>query len=443
LRSRFILVGVAALAAGLAACGGGGGISLPATTPTPAPTPTPGYYDTSLPSNAAFTFKGTLLTQTSYNYPNDGVATPYPNSSTSVNVTQVASIITGQNPYGATTTVQTVETDAQQLRSTTLTSQAYFKPSVEAFTELLETSNDGTGDSYTYDYTKSPLVLDFIPEHPGASWSNSAAVVYTEKDADGSTASRTVNADGSYTENDTQPGAGVQATITENADGTGVYSSNNTLLDGNFNNLAFGTPTPQYIPVTATWSSNIPAPTPTPRLYTPAPWFSPSPTLYKETDTISAATFPNSCAVPAGYGASGNEIVQAINRLDTILGYTEQETITTYTAPNFGPVCLVLNDSQTTYYDYLDDYEDSSGAHLHFIGGPLATTTTQETLTLQSGALVSSTAHTTSAKARTSSVLQLPQVVIARNAFERHVDQERRDRARAFRAFAAHKGATK
>jgi hypothetical protein len=66
-------------------------------------------------------------------------------------------------------------------------------------------------------------------------------------------------------------------------------------------------------------------------------------------------------------------------------------------------VCVTISDVQKDYYDYQDDFAAVNGQHFHFPGTALSTTTIQQTLTLQTGAVVHSAArHTQSAQAQTS-----------------------------------------
>ncbi len=441
MKTRLALFGLVALATSLAACGGGGGGSISAppstATPTPATTPTPTpiagqYYGIPLSSKATFTLSGQSTVSTVYNYPNSpntAYATPYPSTSAKTAITQVATLGTNAMPFkftGGFTNIHVVETDAQTVRSSTLTSDEFFSQSPTAFFEIGSQQNDGAGTTYAYDYSSAPYQLDALPEASGASWSNPATLTFTENDADGTQNARTYAGNGTYTETSQLAAIASSATITEAADGSGTYTG--PFGAGTYSIIKFSAPSNGTITVKICATCT----TLSAHTYTPPDWISgplANHGLYKETDAISAApSFPTVCAVPSAFSQSGNRIVQTINRLDAILGYTEQETITTYTAKNVGPVCVQLNDVQTAYYDYNDDYTDGTNYHYHFVGTPLSVTTIAETLTLASANLQGNARRTASLHSNLSS----PQVLIARSAFERLVENQRRDRARAF-----------
>jgi hypothetical protein len=275
-------------------------------------------------------------------------------------------------------------------------------------------SVDDAGNSLSAQFT-TPIVVDELPETNNASWSNGEATTFTEKDADGTSSTRTYAASGTYTETTAIGSIGLTTSITENADGSGIIDANGNYLGGAVNNIVFSTPAPAGGQITVTVNyvqpptpSPAPSgqPTPTaaptipPRVYIAPAWYGTgSPVFYSQQTTVSTgAAYPASCAVPAAYGTSGNKLVQTTTRLDTVLGYTDTQTQTTYTNVQFGPVCVVVSDVQKDYYDYQDDFAAANGQHFHFPGSSLSTTTISETLTLQAGAIVHASARRTQAQ---------------------------------------------
>lgn len=434
MRAHFALAGFAVLAAGLVACGGGGGSVTPGTiSPVAQATPLNQFYGLNLPANAAFTLAGTSTVDTVYNYPkNAAFPTPYPSTHVTTGVQEVGSLGTVANPFGRSgqsTPIHIVETDTQPLLTTILTSDTFYSLSATGFFEVGSSQKDNSGNTFVYNYSKIPYQLDALPETAGASWTNSGTSVFAETDTDGTQSNRIYDATGTYSETTTQPSLGATLTITENGDGSGTYIG--PFSGGYYNVIKFAPPSAGSI--TVGLYQTLTAATPK-RTYKAADWFTApfaANGLYKETDSVAAAaSFPAACNVPATFGTSGNQIVQTINRVDAVLGYTEAETITTYTSATAGPVCSRLNDVQTTYYDWNDDYTDGTNYHYHFVGTPLTVVTTNETLALSASSVLSTTRKPASASI--AQTLALPPVTLARASFEHKLDLQRRERLRGF-----------
>lgn len=345
-----------------------------------------------------------------------------------------------------TSNFHTVENDAYSLRTSTTTSDALysFVPAGAGFNFVLDSlnasdSNAPTADTYQYAYA-TPMVLDELPETNGAVWSNSGAVTITEKDADGTTATRIYKADGSYTEAQNQPGGQV-ANIAENADGGGSYGGS-YLFTGTLASLTFSAPSPvPSAPPQITIALNFPpAPTPdpsaSPGVPTPSPaptpqtlklstWYGSAPTLYAESDTVATGVaFPATCSVPSGYGTNGADVKQTIDKIDTILGYKDHTVTDSYVVQGFGPVCVLMADTQTNYYDYLNDTQFS----FVFSHTPISTSTISETLTLQPGATIRSAGR----KAQSSAgAISLQTFAAGRARFANAIERERHNRVRA------------
>ncbi|MDH2909043.1 MAG: hypothetical protein PXZ07_02905 [Candidatus Eremiobacteraeota bacterium] len=437
-----MLFGAVAAAALLAACGGGGAPALP-TNPPPVGGPgNPAVSSSARPAMVGdtFAFSGSSLENDVYTYP---VGSPFPNTSTAAKISENVIVTASADPLGAGgtdfhSTTTTVGTSATR----TATGDSYYSTlSAGSGTDFVlnaQQSVDDSKNTYAWSYT-TPQILDELPESAGATWTNSPAGTYNETDADRATISRTTNADGTYTESDSLPTGAIQSmAFSVQPDGSGTWA------------ITFvGYPYPSIVSYTAPTAGTIavsvlnPTPTPSPGaigtpapnppivIATPAAWFSPSPKLYQESDTVSTGvTFPASCAVPSAFGASGNSIVQVINKIDPIFGLDEVTTTTTYTAQGFGPVCVAMNDVQTYYYDYLNDTAGSAGLAA-YVGTPQLTKTYAQTLTLQTaGTAIQSSGRST----KSLGIAPIAPALFAadRTNFRMHIARERAQARTAF-----------
>lgn len=425
MKTRFLAFGLCAIAAALVACGGGGGGNPNPPvggggTPTPVPaTPTPS--PTPFGLGDSMTFSGSRTTSATFNYPSPS---PYPATNTAENITQTVAVSSSPNPFGSSTAgdFHTVETDASALVTRTTTTDAWLGLSGASLVEYGYKSVDDGGNALSAQFP-TPLVQDQYPEASG-SWTNGAAATYVEKDADGTNSTRTYAADGTYTETTAFNLLRVTTSLQEHADGSGAIDSNGTYLGGAVDNIQISAPSGGQITITANYvqpptpspapsgqPSPTPAPTIAPVVYTAPAWYGTSPAFYSQSTTVTTGVaYPAGCSVPSAYGTTGNKLVQTTNRLDTVLGYTDTQVQTTYTNAQYGPVCVVLSDTQTDYYDYQDDFAAANGEHFHFPGTALSTTTISQTLTLQSGAVVHDTGR------RTQSEHASPSISMARIA---------------------------
>ncbi len=443
MKTRLFAMGCAVCLCGfLAACGGGGGGgSTPPTSPTPTPKPT----GTPYAFGDSFAFSGSQTIADTFAYPSPS---PYPSTNTTATVNETVTVGASPDPYGplGAGDFHTIETDTAALVTHTTTTDAWLDTSGSNLLEYGYTTVDDSGDSLAASYT-SPAIQDELPETNGATWSNGAGITYNEKDADGTASTRTYAANGTYTESTTTT-AGVQSTIGENADGSGNITTNGAYLDGSVNSLAFTAPKNNQVTVTVNFvqppsptpagigsPTPSPAPTITPRVYTAPAWYgTTTPVLYSQTTKVTIGiAYPASCGVPSGYGSSGNQLVQTTNRLDTIIGYTDAQTQTTYTNPQYGPVCVVLSDVQNAYYDYQDDFATATTFHFHFPGTPLSSSTLSQTLTLQSGAVVQDVGRRTLSHAVAS--LSAARIAAVAAAFTLRVERRRHQREIQFAHF--------
>lgn len=435
----------------LAGCGGGGSASsvplVPAGSgPTPAassaaPSPSP-YPQT---DGTAYSYAGTL-TQTFQSFPEvtaPGTPSPEPTSVTTVAVTQQITVKADQafNGGSGLTGYRDVETDAQSsgLKTTTSTTDTYETVAQSGSTQsLLDYGTeyvDEAGDTMTTSYSPS-RIEDELPESAGASWSNGAGATVLEAingDSGGSplTVQRTVANAGTYTESTTYPpnyqaiGYTGVGQIQENADGSGIYS---WVAAGAPLTVEYSQPVPQPTgspKITVAEFPNLdPTPAEAPRQsFELAAWYGTSPSFYGETDKdLGSVAVPASCKVSSSLPQTAMAIQETTNRLDTIVGYTEQEVQTSYVAAGYGPVCTTLHDVQQLYYDFNGDQ-----AFVFSVTTPLQITTIDETLALQPSASASAStvrASRAAAAARVTDAFSLAPALRAH--FETAVEAARR-----------------
>ncbi len=449
----------------LAGCGGGGSASsVPAGDGAAGdPTPAASGHSTS-PSpyprtdGTAYTYAGTL-TQTFQSFPEvtaPGTPSPEPTSVTTIAVTQQITVKADQafNGGSGLTGYQDVETDAQSsgLKTTTSTTDTYETVAQSGSAqELLDYGTqytDEAGDTMTTSYAPS-RIEDELPEMAGASWSNGAGATVLEAiagDSGGSplTVQRTVANAGTYTESTTYPpnyqaiGYTGVGEIQENADGGGIYS---WAAAGSPFTVEYSQPVPQPTGAPQITIAEFPNLDPTPaeapqQSFELATWYGTSPSFYAETDKdLGSIAVPSSCKLSASLPQTAMAIQETTARLDTIVGYTEQEVQTSYVVAGYGPICTTLHDVQQLYYDFNGDQ-----AFVFSVLTPLQITTIDETLALQPSAAASASsvrAARAAAPARAGNALSLAPALRAH--FDRAVESARRRYVLAIaRNLAAH-----
>ncbi len=386
--------GALILAAGLVACGGGGGggsSSSGGAPPTASPTSTP-------PVGNQFTYTGTLTQTDTYTYP---TPSPFPSTNASATVSLSVTVTSSPAPFTTPTNdpydIYYSEQDAFPTEtdlSTTDTWAATTSSAIDEYGSLVTIGSGETAATILWVYS-APYVLDELPETNGASWTNSPEGYSTEDDPGDLTISRYVESARNYNETQELTG-GYNLVITENSDGSGTYSGT-VLTAYGITDFSYSAPSDGKITVEVVFPSPSPPATPEPALVlaTPPAWYGSTPTFYTESDTdTNPVTFPVSCNVPSTYGTSGNMVKRTITSLDTILGYAESQTYESYDNSAASIVCIVMNDVQTYYYDYLDDTEQSYDDFAAFVGTPQQTATTSETVGLQSEVLATSLRRT-------------------------------------------------
>ena len=267
---------------------------------------------------------------------------------------------------------RTTETDNFPTESTTTTTDAILTEG--AGQELLYSTSqsDEMGDTLVTNFgsQSNPQIIDEFPESSGASWSNTAAAVMTQTLADGTSASRTVAADGSYSETD-QLANGARSTIAAGVDGSGSYAIAGVIT------VDVSAPATGQIAIQTTSGGGGG------NTYSAQQWFTPGSSLVTDNFVDNGSkTFDPSCSVPGSIGTSGTQVVETMNLTDPVLGYTEARTTTSYDVPGFGPACVVIVDTLKSYYDY-QDTTPNLDVYVSPGGVPLQTSTLSETLSMQ------------------------------------------------------------
>jgi hypothetical protein len=378
-------------AAFLTGCGGNSGSTLPlprASTPAASPSPSiaPSVSPSPSPSAPAsanphpasegdtFAFSGSSRQVILRFRP-----TPTPPAQViTATVTQNQTVHVNRLFHGISATdFQTVETDAGPNQTITTNADEYFLfPSgAGPVVNIGFSSIDSNGVSLDVQYLTGNGLEDFVPETPGASWTNTASAIVLENDPDGTTSTQSVNADGSYQQ--TKSEVAGQTTITQASDGTGTLVSPTTAFLGTGTGTQFqiGVNDGTQIPITI---SAVGA-SPPPISILVASWYPASPTLAADQTTDQGMTaLPVSCAGPS-FGTTGMQLHRTKSRLDTVLGFTETEVIDTWIVPGAGPVCVNLSDTVQLYYDFT-----GQTAINIFSSSPHQTATFVETIALQS-----------------------------------------------------------
>ena len=366
MKSRLFAMGLAVLSAGLVACGGGGGggggITPSGPTPTPQPTSTPTPAATNNPygcvgqppftttaaarrssiahpiaAGDAFTYSGTLTKTYTQSSP-----CPQPTAtavaSVIVNVTDSATTAPGGN--GSATDSKSAETDTYATQTTATTTDQVVQNAAAGFVLYSTVSSDGAGNSISTNYNVAQL-LDKGPGTAGT-WQNDPSGAITETLADGTRISRTVAADGSYTDTETFAD-GSTSTIVVNgavngktADGSGTYDIAGTTL-------TYAAPSGGNITETSSSgkTSTYPA------------WFASANPLVTDTFTDNGTVaIDANCGLSSAIATQGTQIQETLTTLDPVLGYTDTRVTTSYVVNGFGTVCVAITDTLKSYYDY-------------------------------------------------------------------------------------------
>jgi hypothetical protein len=356
-----------------------------------------------------------------YGYPTPGATATAPPATLSYTVTSNVSI--GASPYPTASPSATLfdehvaESDAGTLSTTTYATDSWVGVASSSSPWLLQlygtTQQEPSSDVEPVITTLygTPQTSDQYPAQNGASWTNSPAAAIAYAYSDGDSGTRTVNADGSYVDNESllAGGAGGTATLTENSDGSGSMVGP-WYGGGIVNSMDFSAPIPSPSPATVDVSINystfaqnqygFPA---TQTLGVPQ-WYALP--LYTESDTATTiASFPSACASNALKLTNGTDVKRVITTVDTVVGYVETTTFNSYEYDG-QPVCI----TSTDVVDYAYDEQNNTPYFIDVSGGSIEVVTTTESLVLQSASGVAVAASSRPATTSTASTMIAPAI---------------------------------
>ncbi len=336
---------------------------------------------------------------------------PSPSATSVTSITQKTTVSTGKTFNGTSNLDEfvTAETDATARQTTTITTDTYYGfgtstgPTSETtgitqtpLTLFGSTSTASSGETISTTLTSPGFpnnsgTVDLLPEENTPTWTNGIAETYVQNESDGFSATRTYNADGSYTENDTYPQttaaspqpAAETATIVQKSDGSGSYSV--PLFSGGNDTFSYAAPTSAGLIVITFTDTNNDEMVEQVSAWFPQPLSSSKP-AYSEIDRDNGAvTFPSACGFNAGQydgSTTGNELEQKFTRIDTILGDLEFFDQLTYVAPNGVAACVQLSDVTYSFYDFSGQTNTDLGPGFQGGNNPYQTTTIATTLGL-------------------------------------------------------------
>ncbi|HTX58499.1 MAG TPA: hypothetical protein VMH02_02395, partial [Verrucomicrobiae bacterium] len=341
----------------------------------PAPTPPPG------PSNA-FTLVGTQTQTFTYKY---GYPSPQPSAIIDTAVTENVIVTPTTLPSpgkGAGNDVHVAETDVVgSLQTVSTTGDAYTYTNgndvlLVGSDEIVPSVGGNAQSTQETTIYGTPQIVDETSGSSG-SWTNSPAATLTWEYGDGHSETRTIAADGSYSEKgyaQAANGSGLTAIdLIESATGAGSYSG--PFLG--YQAVAFAFPAPAGTPPFIDSTLSIDGKAAKPYVKIPA-WYTgnPDPTLYTESDSSKEVSAPPAfCNVPTG--SSLTDVQQLVTRLDTIIGYEESSERDVY-ADATGPVCVRFSDTLENYYDWNGDTQYFFVPS--FTGKPISEVVTAESL---------------------------------------------------------------
>ena len=412
-------------------------------------------------TGASYTYAGNLGQTTVRFYPSPNPAdvtnnfypSPYPTGvtvNTAATSGQVVTVTAQASP--GVYDFHTVDTESYTLEQAITTTDNYYKfptSGLGGIVSLLQTNSYNAAsatDAYAYNISQmftGTYQIDSLPEQAGATWTNGSAYTYAETDPNGEKTTGTWNADGSYNETTVYPtftsapapgATPVTGVITVNSNGTGTYNVPYAVVVSGLpanTVLSFGTPAPNpagtpYIPVNVVYYNGA-------KYATQAVvWYPTGTPMYTETDTNTGTqTLPSSCNVPSAYGSSANALVQKIQRIDPVIGYTDVQTNTSYQALGLGTLCVTLSDVNTEWYDYSaisGDQAPFRPRRLFFAntGTPISVITTTQVL-----GLASTNQPASVARSAQSVALSAYQIKVAKAAFEHQLASLRHQRKEA------------
>lgn len=353
------------------------------TLPSPNPNGCVGVQpDTSTVGGARTAAVGVQPTSGAYDYTGNLTETTFRSSPCPIPTgtsTAVVTITVTMSPGPASNVYEnSTESDAYSTETVSTNTSALVEATPvtggTGFSELNETTTDEVGDSTVTIYATPLLYAIASPLPYGGTITNGPPSTVDATLADGSTSQRTYNSDGSYTECDTI--AGLSGTCSSSSSGSGsvdtiTVSSNDSgsylIQSPNFVSygitsivFSYAAPSGGQDTITQTTYDNT---TPSATQYTVPQWWTGS-TLYSDTTTSASVTsLPTQCTGSALTSLGGiDEFARTISTLDPVLGYTDTRTIDSYVSEGYqssstpvGPVCVVITDTESLYYDYFLD----------------------------------------------------------------------------------------
>ncbi len=274
------------------------------------------------------------------------IAAPVTTTATVSDVVKITSLAATFGKTTGLTDYNVVETDTAPLQTIGTTSDSFdrFVPSgtLQDFVSAGFKSTDTNGVTDVTAYGTGAGIIDELPDTSGATFTNTAALDFSEAEPDSTTIARTVAADGTYTEADNYLGNYTATTVTS-AD-----------LSGSITNLEGfdGVDLTYAAPAGGVIAYDLKLPGEPDVTGTVATWF-PTATIYSDTSVkATAQAIPAACAVPSSVGTTATQIVETIKHLDTALGTFETRVQAAYNVPGYGTVCAQLSDDFAAYYDY-------------------------------------------------------------------------------------------
>jgi hypothetical protein len=352
----------------------------------------------------SFTMAGSILV--TYNRSNQ-YPTPEPTATVFDTVAQSIAVTNPGSFFGTSAVEFSInETDTQTVPTSQTYNEAlneYFQftntPESGNFLDLGYLSTDDNGYMVTVQNGANDQLADELPEAAGESWANMAGRTVTTNDGNNETSTTTYNDDGSYSGTITYPNAmpspnptGSQltnyATLQVNSDGSAMFTTPFIGTAFQYDTVyQLSAPSAAGSSGTITETTTLPpevgsTSSPTTSTTSIPNWMPATGGLASETDVDNGPQpLPSACPVPAALAGMPNQIVQTKNSVDPLNGELETTTTTTYDTLNVGPICTIIHDVQTDYYDYSGQ---SSG---YFSGTPQQITTLDETLYLSAESL--------------------------------------------------------
>lgn len=428
-------LGVAlAVALSFASCGGGGGggggggTMNPPPTPTPSPSLCPSPSGGSYPPGECTTFalSGASTQTTSRTAP-----TPTPPPLTTNDTIAESAIVHNNRSFHAqpASDYLTTETDAGPNQTITTTSNDYFVFPPITGGPIVNIGFHSTDSNGVVIDEQNLAGNGIVGELPPSGWTNNAAQTIVENDPDLTMTTTNIAADGSYSA--TKNEVAGQTTISANPNGSAneIIPADPFGVGGASTEISIGPVSGGNIVINVCIPSGTtatPCATPAPQSAILPAWYPASPTLASD---VATSTGTGTTSIPPGctpLATSGTQFHELKSRIDTILGYREDETIDTWAVSGTGPVCQRISDTLNLYYDF-------TGQTLSpFNSTPIQTTTFSELIGLQTVTL-GAARHPLNARSSLGSLG--PQIAIANARVERFRQAFRTKQLRSLRAF--------